>query len=242
MKAFAFVLCVASLAGFCDVAVGQPDAKSGGSKTAAAPGDAARAEALKRLAQIEAIYRASPGNVQAGLQLVAAYTRQRQTNDALAVLDALAPLAVNDAAALVTMSQAYRQAGQPAKGQVMVGRLIPLCEKILTDPQSKPDQLQTALQGYQVAGNVPRMEECLARLVRLNPTSPELWYDLGAILTFQQKTNAALAAVSNAVHHSDLRLRQNPAAQNLRGMAATDGRFKAIRPHPDFKKIVTPEP
>ncbi len=240
MKALVIVFCVTALVAFCDDKI-QPGAKNLAPKVAAAPADAAQAEALKQLAQIEAIYRASPGNVQAGLQLVAAYTKQRQTNAALEVLDALAPLAADDAAALVTMTQAYQQAGQPAKGRAMLGRLIPLMEKILTDPQASPAQLQAALQGAQLAGNVPRMEECLARLVRLNPTSPELWYDLGAILNFQRKTNAALVAVSNAVHHSDLRLRQNPASQNLRGMAATDGRFNNIRPHPDFKKIVGPE-
>ncbi len=239
MKALVIVLYATALTAFCDDKA-QPGAKNLPPKVAAAPVDAAQAESLKQLAQIEAIYRASPGNIQAGLQLAAAYTKQRQTNDALAVLDALAPLATNDAAALVSMTQAYQQIGQSAKGRALVGRLVPLSEQILTDPQARPAQLQTALQGFQLAGNVPRLEECLARLVRLNPTSPELWYDFGAIQSFQQKTNGAIAAVSNAVHYSELRLRQNPASQNLRAMAATDGRFSTIRMLPEFKKIVSP--
>jgi tetratricopeptide (TPR) repeat protein len=204
--------------------------------------NALRAMPPKQPNPIEAAFRANPTNVQAGLQLVSAHVQLGKTNDALAVLDSLIQNSGSNAVALVQVAQAYGQLGQKDKAELTVDRLRPLADQILANPQSDAVQLQAALQAYQMAGNVLRMEECLSRLVKLNPASPELWYDLGAILAFQQKTNAALSAVSNAVHHSDIRLRQNPASQNLRSMATTDGRFKAIRPHPDFKRIVTPEP
>ena len=147
-----------------------------------------------------------------------------------------------NAQAGIKLASTYSLLRQPAKQQAIVTRLIPLGDKILADAQSGSNQFVAALQIYQLATNVPRMEECLNCLVKLSPTNPELWYDLGAILSYQSKTNAALGAVSNAVYHSNIRLRQNPGAMNLRTMATTDGRFTAIRHHPDFKKIVTPEP
>jgi regulator of sirC expression with transglutaminase-like and TPR domain len=87
------------------------------------------------------------------------------------------------------------------------------------------------------------MGDSLNRLLKLNPNSPELWYDLGALLTFQARTNEAIAAVSNAVRHSNARLAQKvPNANNLQTMAATDPRFTAIRAHPDFLKAVQQKP
>jgi len=85
------------------------------------------------------------------------------------------------------------------------------------------------------------MEESLTRLLKLNPTSPELWYDLGALLAFQSKTNPAIAAVSNAVLHSNARLKQTPGAQDLRVLAASDGRFNVLRKQPEFQQAVAPK-
>lgn len=201
----------------------------------------ANVQMQNQFAQIEAAYRANPANVQAGLQLMAGYAQMRQTNQAIAVLDQLSQTASNDAATLVPVVQAYSQLGQPAKGQLTLTRLLPLCDQILANPQSDTVRLQAALQAYQLASNVAKMEESLQRLVKVNPTSPELWYDLGALLAFQAKTNAAIAAVSNAVQHSTTRLKQLPTAQDLRTMAATDGRFNAIRAHPDFQKALAPK-
>lgn len=204
--------------------------------------NALHANASKLPKPAEATFRANPTNAQAALQLAISYVQLEKTNDALAVLDSVAQNSGSNVVALVQVAQAYGQLGQKEQARLTVDRLRPLADQILAHPQSEASQLQAALQTFQMAANVPRMEECLSRLVELNPTSPELWYDLGAILTFQQKTNAALSAVSNALHHSDIRLRQNPASQNLRSMATNDGRFKAIHPHPDFKRIMTPAP
>ncbi|NBV25316.1 MAG: DUF2723 domain-containing protein, partial [Proteobacteria bacterium] len=190
------------------------------------------------LGQMETAYRANPANVQAGLNLVAAYVQTRQTNAALATLDAVGPTISNDAAMLLPVVQAYQALGQPAKAQMSLARLMPLCDQILADPAADNNRLQTALQAYQLAGNVPKLEGSLQRLLKLNPTSPELWYDFGALLAFQSKTNAAIQAVSNAVLNSNVRLKQDPKAQNLQVMAATDPRFTTIRTQPDFQKAI----
>lgn len=195
------------------------------------------AQAQNQFAQLEANYRANPSNAQAALSLVAAYAQMRRTNEALAVLDGLVQTAATDAPVLVPVVQAYQQLGQPAKGQLTLTRLLPLSENILTNGDTNPNNLQAALQTFQLAGNVPKMEAALQLLVKGNPTSPELWYDLGALLSFQAKTNAALSAVSNAILHSNARLKQSPTAQDLRTMAATDARFNNLRAHPDFAKI-----
>lgn len=201
----------------------------------------ANAQVQNQIAQMDASYRANPANAQVGLQLVGAYVQTRQTNQAIAVLDSLSQAASTDAVTLVPVAQAYQQLGQPAKSQLTLTRLLPLSEQILADPQASGARLQAALQAFQLAGNVAKMEAALQRLVKLSPTNPELWYDLGALLTFQARTNAAIAAVSNAVQHSNTRLKQTPGAQDLRVMATTDGRFNAIRAHPDFQKVIAPK-
>jgi len=155
----------------------------------------------------------------------------------------MAQTASNDAVGLVPVAQAYQQLGQPAKMQLTVTRLVPMAESILSNPQADNNQLQAALQTYQLAGNAPRMADSLNRLLRLSPTRPELWYDLGALLTFQARTNEAIAALSNAVLHSNARLAQKvPNANNLQAMATTDARFNGIRAHPDFQKAIQQKP
>ena len=199
------------------------------------------AQVQSQMAQLEATFRANPADAQAGINLVSAYAQLRQTNAAVAVLDTLAQTATTNAIVLVPVAQAYAQLGQQAKQQLILGRLLPLAEQIIANPQSDAARLQAALQTYQLTGNAPRMEESLNRLLKLNPTSPELWYDLGALLAFQSKTNPAIAAVSNAVLHSNARLKQTPGAQDLRVLAASDGRFNVLRKQPEFQQAVAPK-
>ncbi len=204
------------------------------------------AQAQMQIGQLEASFRANPANAQVGLQLVAAYAQLRQTNAAVGTLDILAQTGGNDLMTLVPLVQAYSQLGQPAKGQMVISRLPPLADQVLASPQADTPRLQVALQAYQmIAATQPTnlapvqgMEKTLNRLVQSNPTSPELWYDLGALLSYQAKTNAAIAAVSNAVHHSNERLKKTPGERDLRALASTDGRFNALRPTAEFQKIV----
>lgn len=198
-------------------------------------------QAQGQIGQIEADYRANPTNTQVGLQYVALLLQQRRTNDAVTVLDALSQVGSNNAAVLLPIAQAYSQLGQSAKAQLAVTRLLPLCEQILADPQAHNNSLQAALQTYQMLGHVVKMEEALQRLVKLHPTSPELSYDLGALLTFQRKTNAAISALSNSIHHSNARLKQTTAAQDLRALAAMDTNYIPLRAHPEFPKLVAPK-
>ena len=75
----------------------------------------------------------------------------------------------------------------------------------------------------------------------MHPTSPELSYDLGALLTFQRKTNAAIGALSNAIHYSSVRLKQTPTAQDLRAFVVGDTNYIPLRAHPEFPKLVAPK-
>ena len=244
VKALAALLFVTTLIAFCaDRPQGEPE--KSWIRTADQTFDPRKMppSAVQRRS-MEAAYRANPITGASGSQLMSVFTNIGQTNDAdaLSTLDSLFQTVTNDAPALVWVQQGYSVLGQPAKAQSVVFRLVPLVEKVLADPQSTSVQLQAALQTFQLAGNVPRMEQCLNRLLKLASANPELWYDFAAILSFQTKTNTAITAVSNALHHSDIRLRQNPHAQNLRSMARTDPRFNSIRSDPTFKNIVTAQP
>ena len=198
-------------------------------------------QAQGQIGQIEAAYRANPANSQIGLQYAAALAQTRRTNEAVALLDSLVQTGSNNAAVLLPVTHAYNQLGQTAKAQLSVTRLLPLCEQILANPLADNNSLQAALQTYQILGNVVKMEEALQRLVKMHPTSPELSYDLGALLTFQRKTNAAIGALSNAIHYSAVRLKQTPTAQDLRAFVVTDTNYIPLRAHPEFPKLVAPK-
>jgi tetratricopeptide (TPR) repeat protein len=208
--------------------------------TAIRQNQGASAQAQMQVTQMENAYRANPANFQAGLQAMAANVQFGRTNQALALLDSLAQTATNEVTVLLPVLQAYQQLGQPAKAQLTLTRLVPLCDRTLNDPQADTPRLQAALQTYQLANNASMMERALERLVQVNPASPEFWYDLGALRSFMQKTNGAITAVSNALHHSDARLKQAPNAQNLRSLAASDGRFNNVRAQPEFQKLTAP--
>ena len=132
---------------------------------------------------------------------------------------------------------------------MVVSRLTPLADQVVANPQADGPHLQATLQAFQMIAAaqptnpvpVQGMEKTLTRLVQMNPTSPELWYDLGALLSYQAKTNAALLAVSNAVHHSNERLKKTPGERDLRALASSDGRFNLLRPSAEFQKIVAPK-
>lgn len=115
----------------------------------------AQAQAQGQIAQLEASFRANPANLQLGMQLVSAFAQLRNTNGAISTLDLMAQTASNDAVGLVPVAQAYQQLGQPAKMQLTVTRLVPMAESILSNPQADNNQLQAALQTYQLAGNAP---------------------------------------------------------------------------------------
>ncbi len=90
--------------------------------------------------------------------------------------------------------------------------------------------------------NVPLMEQALVRLTEVNPQSPEAWYDLSALQASIGTLESAIANLKRSVLLSDIRLKTNPSAKNLRETVATEPRFAPLRSRPDWGTILNQEP
>jgi len=128
--------------------------------------------------------------------------------------------------------QAYQQLQQPAKA-------LPLLESLLANPQADLITLLFAAQGFNQLGQPARVEESLARLVKLAPDNPEAWFDLAGIQAALGKKTEAIASLTESLKRSAQRLVKDPKAADLYNNALTDARFNPIRQSPEFQKLLT---
>jgi tetratricopeptide (TPR) repeat protein len=84
----------------------------------------------------------------------------------------------------------------------------------------------------------PRLEKALERFVKLEPSSPEGWYDLAALKAGLGKPDDSLAGLKRALELSAQRLKSNPKARDLLQQTRTDPRFNGMRQMPEFQKVV----
>ncbi len=134
-------------------------------------------------------------------------------------------------ALIFQLVQAYQQLQQPAKA-------LPLLEALLANPQADLNTLLFAANGFNQLGQPARVEESLARLVKLAPDNPEAWFDLAGIQAALGKKTEGIASLSESLKQSAQRLAKNPKAANLYGNALTDPRFNGIRQSPEFQKLL----
>ncbi len=89
-------------------------------------------------------------------------------------------------------------------------------------------------------GNLPKLEDTLAKLTKVIPNQPEPWYDLAALKNLLGKTNEALQDLRTSLDLSTARLKTNASARDLVAEARKDQRFDSLRNLPDFQKLVPP--
>jgi tetratricopeptide (TPR) repeat protein len=121
-------------------------------------------------------------------------------------------------------------------------RAFEVFDGIVHHPQAPAGALLAVAQAYVSLGNYPRLETTLERLVQINPTQPEAWYDLAAMKAILQKPAEAIPALRRALELSDARLQTNANASNLRQIARQDPRFKHLAQNPAFQKLLEPSP
>ncbi len=76
--------------------------------------------------------------------------------------------------------------------------------------------------------------------MKLDPANPEAWFDLAALKASLGKAADSLAPLKKALELSAERLKREPKARNLLEQTRKDARFNALRPTPEFQKLVPP--
>jgi tetratricopeptide (TPR) repeat protein len=115
---------------------------------------------------------------------------------------------------------------------------IKTLDGILNNPKVNANAILTVAKVFSQLNNYPKLETALDKLTRLNPGSPEAWYDFAAIKVFLNKPNEALPALRRAMEENAKRLAQDPKATDLAARARTDPTFNSLRALPEFKQIV----
>jgi hypothetical protein len=78
----------------------------------------------------------------------------------------------------------------------------------------------------------------LQKLTKLQPESPEAWYDLAALEAALGKSNEALGSLRQSSQFNARRLAQDPKASNLMLTAQKDGRFDQLRKYPEVQQLI----
>lgn len=112
---------------------------------------------------------------------------------------------------------------------------VAILDALLAKPDADLRTLASLAQAYQQLQRIDRIETTLERYARLQPDSPEGWYQLAAVQAVQGKSSSTASSLRKAFELSDRRLATNPAAANLRTQLTADPRFEFVRPSLDPK-------
>jgi thioredoxin-like negative regulator of GroEL len=120
------------------------------------------------------------------------------------------------------VASVYFQSGRSNDG-------IALLDTLLTNPATAPEVLRALVDGYAQLQRVDKVESALSRFTASKPDMPEGWYDLAAVRLVMGKASDASAALAKALTLSDARLKQDPAARDLRKQLETDPRLAPLK-------------
>jgi tetratricopeptide (TPR) repeat protein len=119
-------------------------------------------------------------------------------------------------------------------------RAVQVLSQIAASPYAPGSAVLNIAKIFAQMQNWPRLEAALERFVKLEPSNPEAWYDLAALKASLGKPVESLASLRKAIELSAQRLKTQPKALDLLQQARKDARFAALRPMPEFQKLVAP--
>ena len=137
----------------------------------------------------------------------------------------------NNIQAAVQLAGLYAQMQQ-------TGQAVQTLDSVMTNPAVSPNDIIRAAQIYMQLGNWAKLEASLEKIARLEPESPESWYDLAAYKASVGKDAEAIPALAHALDLSARRLQADPKARDLVGDARQDSRFSSLRSNSDFLKLL----
>lgn len=190
------------------------------------------------IGQLSPQFQANSSNIQIGFWLAQAYSQRGEADKAAVTmdliignLDAQHKAASNNAMISLQLVQALMQRQQTPKA-------LEIIDSVLALPKVDVNILMTAAQQLATMGNAPKLEICLQKLVQVNPTHAEAWYDLAALQCVLGKTNEGVKSLAKAVELSRARVEKQPGSRDLGASASNDPRFQPIRGLDEYKKIV----
>ncbi len=185
-------------------------------------------------------FRKNPSNVPSAMELAQTYLDnqmfQQATQVYASVVTQLEPgwnATPTNPTTGAYLAAAHVQLRQPIRARLILDKLIEL-------PDVDPGTLIAAAQTYSQLNDGPKLESTLGHLVKKAPQSAEAWYDYSGVLATLKKKPESIKALDKALQLSDARRTKDPKAKDLRKIATTDGRFKAVRDDPEFLKVLPP--
>ena len=125
----------------------------------------------------------------------------------------------------------YAQAQQPEKA-------LQVADRMIANPQADMNGLLMAAQVCNQLGQIARVEQALARIVKISPDNPEAWFDLASVQAAQNRSTQAIDSMREMLARNAQRLARDPKAPNLFSNAQTDARLNNLRQLPEFKQLM----
>ena len=157
---------------------------------------------------------------------------QRALQAEIARLEAALGPTPTNAQAAYQLAMIYLQSAQPQKAEQLIDR-------VFAGAGNNIEAVILAAQVYYQLQNFGKAEMALTRYTQLTPDTPEAWFDLAGSQALLKKTNQALDSLRRSLELSDKRHALNSNSPNLKANAMTDPRFTALRPSPQFQKLLT---
>jgi thioredoxin-like negative regulator of GroEL len=132
------------------------------------------------------------------------------------------------------VARTYAQLQQPE-------RCFEVLDGVLNNAQVDAKTVLRVADAYVKMGSLPKVEAALDKLTRLEPASPEAWYDFAAVQATMGKNKEATTTLARALDLSAKRLKQEPKALDLLASVRKDDRFNSLRSTPEFQKLVPPK-
>src|SRR5438045_2714130 len=95
-------------------------------------------------------------------------------------------------------------------------RTFRILDNVLTNPKVSADIVMTVAKAYNDLGQPQKLQNALEVLTRLEPESPEVWYDLAASHATLNQNPAALDCLKKALQLNAQRMAKDPKAADMR--------------------------
>jgi len=138
----------------------------------------------------------------------------------------------NNIQALSTLVEKYWRSQE-------TGRADDALKKVVNNPEVSGETIKAIANLYNQHQNWTKLEQVLERLVQVNSTNPEAWYDLASIKAMQGKATEVRPALRRALQLNAQRPATEPEARELVEKALREPHLAEILREPDFTNFTS---